>query len=63
MTNYKAALNHFLWSCGDPEGTERDRAVAAFGKTHVAAAARFYDAWHEFTVTFLDSIPFLRMFR
>ncbi len=39
--NYLLARNAFLKSCGDPQGEDRLRAIAAFDQTLVAQQAQF----------------------
>lgn len=46
--NYLLARNAFLKSCGDPQGEDRLRAIAAFDQTLVAHNAKFLDAWAAF---------------
>lgn len=46
--NYLTARTAFLKSCGNPDGEEKLRVIAAFDKTISAKHARFLDAWANF---------------
>lgn len=54
--NYLLARNAFLKSCGDPQGEDRLRAIAAFDQTLMAQTAQFWDAWHAFWVSIRKAV-------